>query len=869
MKILNLAVLRGPNYWSQTNKKLIVLKLDIADFESTVNTKSLPRLLKKTLPSLYVHNYAWLEENNFFKLEKGTCLSTTIAHVAMELQYLAGMESTFQKVVPLREKGQYHIVFSFETEKAGIFAAKAAVKIITSLSQGLNYLTLLADIKSLIQLYHDEKLGPSTSAITQEAQKRGIPWRVLEDQPFVSLGYGKNHKKLWMTVLPSTSSIGVETVADKDLTKRLLTSHLIPTPQGCLVSSQDEFEKMLPLMDYPLAIKPSDGNHGNGVTCNIKTYEEALASFHLAKNFSKKVIIETFVEGQDYRFLVINFKLVAVAQRRAAQIIGSGDKTIEELINEINQDPKRGPGHENFLTMIKVDEITKSILKNKQLTLKSILDKNEILILKYSANISAGGTAIDVTDEVHPFNRNLAERIAKITNLDICGIDAIIKNIHLPMDESNSAILEVNAAPGLRMHLLPSEGKPRQVAKPILDLLYPPGKNSKIPIIAVTGTNGKTTVVRLIAHLGKTAKHHVGFTTTEGIYINDEIVYKGDCSGPLSANVILYDPDVDFAVLECARGGIIRSGLGFDHCDVSIITNITEDHIGLKDIHSLDDLTKVKAVVAYSTHKDGVAILNADDDRVYALKDNLECQIALFALTMQERISLHCKKGGIAAFVEDDWVVIRQQDKNQRIAKLKDIPLSFNGKAECMVKNILPAVIAGVVSGFSLAGIIKGLKEFLPSEQNTPGRMNLYEFENFKIMLDYAHNEAGYIEIKKYLDSLHCAKKIGIISATGDRRAQDIQKLGTLSAQMFDEIIIKHSKDGRGSSNDHLSRLLIEGVHAFTSEAKVKVISDEYEALNYALDNVIPNTFIFYAIDDVFDSLKHMKNEILKRGLDS
>ncbi|WP_131784098.1 cyanophycin synthetase [Legionella gresilensis] len=864
MKILSIRVLRGPNYWSYTQKKLIVIKLDLQELDKPSSMyEGFSKQLKKTLPSLFGHHCHGQEGLSFFsQLDEGILLSHVIGHVAIELQNLAGMHTTFEIEEGAREKGIYHIVFSYEVEKAALYAARAAVQVVECLAQGRQFLNLAKDIQTIQQAYDDEKLGPSTLSLVQEAEKRGIPWCKIEGQPLISFGYGTTMQKIWMTVSSRTSSIGVETAGDKNLTKQILTSHLVPTPKGHLISSPEALEEVLSFMEYPITIKPSNGNHGNGVTCNITDVEKAHSSFQLAKEFSDKVIVEDYISGSDYRFLVINFKLVAVAKRTPAHVVGTGEKTIEELINEINQDPKRGPGHDNFLTRITVDDITLAILKEQGLSLQSILDKGEIVTLKHSANISSGGTATDVTHLVHPFNRKLAERVAKIINLDICGIDAIVKNIEEPMTHRNSAIIEVNAAPGLRMHLAPSQGESKNVAAAIIDSLYPPKKKSKIPVIAVTGTNGKTTVVRLIAHLAKWCQFNVGFTTTEGIYLDDELIFKGDCSGPQSARVVLLNPNVEFAVLECARGGILRSGLGFDTCDISIITNITEDHLGLEDIHTLDDLAKVKAVVAHSTHKEGYALLNADDNLTYNLKDNLHCNIALFGIKNLEKIERHYQAGGMAAFIDEDgWLVLCIKNTKQKVALVKDIPLSFNGAAECMIKNILPAVLAGAISGFSIEEMNKALMAFILSEENTPGRMNIYQFKDFKIMLDYAHNEGGFIEIKKYLQTLDCAKKIGIISATGDRRAKDIQKIGSLSAQMFDEIIIKHDKNGRGRSNDYLTGLLLEGIHAEDSDSKVKVISDELDALNYAIEHVIPNTFIFYAVDDVFASLNHVKKK--------
>lgn len=861
MKILNIKVLRGPNYWFQDKNKLIVIKLDLEEFKNTTSiANNFATNLKELLPSLHTYQSPDMPNISFFeRLEREMKLAFVIGHVAVALQNLAGMHVRFEKEVETREKDIYYIIFSYEIENAALYAAKLAVQITECLARGRNFFSLNKEITYLQSIYENERLGPSTSAIVQEAEARGIPWSQMEDGPLITLGYGVHQQKIWMTVSSNTSSIGVETAGNKDLTKKILASHLIPVPKGYLITSFEELENIFSMVPFPLAIKPYDGNHGKGVTCNIVNRQQAKIGFELAKSFSNKVIVEKHIEGYDFRFLVVNYQLVAASMRTPAQVIGTGNKTIEALINEVNQDPKRGEGHDNYLTRISVDEVTREILESRKLNLQSILKKGEVLPLKHSANISAGGTAVDVTERVHPFNKRMVERVAKIIGLDICGIDAMVQNIEAPMNERNSAIIEVNAAPGLRMHLSPSQGNSRNVAAALINSLFPSEKDYQIPIVAVTGTNGKTTVVRLIAHLAKRNKFNVGFTTTEGIYFDEELIYQGDCSGPLSARAVLLNPYINFAVLECARGGILRSGLGFNTCDISVITNITEDHLGLEDIHTLDELTKVKSVVAHSTKKDGYAILNAEDDRVYGLKEKLECHVALFGLTNADRIKLHCQKGGMAAFIEDGSIVLCEKNKRDRIASINEIPLSFNGTAECMIKNVLAAVLAGKISGLPTSEIRKALIDFVPSEKNTPGRMNVYEFKNFTIMVDYAHNQGGYAEIKKYLSTLDRSKKIGIISATGDRRSKDIQELGTLSAQMFDEIIIKHNKDERGSTNEYLTDLLMEGIQEQNSNLKVKVISDEFHALDYAIEQAVPGSFIFYAVDDVFLALDYMK----------
>ncbi|MCP0912979.1 MULTISPECIES: cyanophycin synthetase [Legionella] len=860
MKILQIKTLKGPNYWSNYRKKLIALKLDLEEYENfpTNLLKGFPQALAKLLPSLYSHRCSRGVEGGFLqRLEEGTWLGHVVEHIALELQTLAGMDCGFGRAYDAHEHGVYHVIFSYEVENAGLYAANAAVHIANTLAQGKKYTKLNQDLQVLKNLYEREKLGPSTEAIVKEAEKRNIPATPV--QGAIILGYGCRQKKINATLTSHTSSIGVDIAADKELTKQLLLSHFIPVPRGVLISTMEELDAAIRELGFPLVIKPFNGNHGRGITSNIIDKEKALLSFNLAKTFSAKIIVERFIEGSDYRFLVINYKVAAVAQRTPAMVIGTGTQTIKQLIDEVNKDPRRGELHSNVLTLIKIDKTTRTILAEKNLSLDSILPAGEILYLKDAANLSSGGTATDVTDDVHVDNIKLAERTARLMGLDICGLDVIAKDIKSPINWMNGAIIEVNAAPGLRMHLAPSQGVTRNVAAPIIDMLFPQGKSARIPLIAVTGTNGKTTVVRLIAHLAKHAGYRVGFTTTDGIYINDDLIHEGDCSGPSSAATILHDPWVEFAVLECARGGILRSGLGFDECDVSVITNITSDHLGLNDIHTLEELVRAKGVVARSTKKDGYALLNADDERAYRIKEELICNVALFGLRNTSRIQSHCEAGGLAAYVNNNTIVVQKNHDKTIIASLADIPITFNGKASFMVLNVLTAVLTGIIFNIPIQEIGSALQKFSSSPTNTPGRMNLFQFDNFQVLLDYAHNEGAYIEIKKYLDSIKCNRKIGIISATGDRRPEDIQQLGYQSAQMFDEIIIRHNVDGRGRTNEELTDFLMEGIERFNPDANVKIISDEFEALHYAMDHATPGTFIFYSIDDVLKVVNYMK----------
>jgi cyanophycin synthetase len=866
MEILEIKVFKGPNYWSISEPKLIAVKLHVGVHRGLPTTRlgNFNQKLKNLLLGLPSHQYTRKAEGGLFeRLEEGILLEEVAAYIALKLQILANMHCSYARTYSAQENAVSYIIFSYEIEEAGLYAAKAAIYLVTCLAEGGNYDydSLARDLVFLRDLHARLRLGLSTEAIIKEAENRNIPYQHIKNTSLVIFGQGCNQKKIWAAVSSQTSAIAVDLVANKQLTRELLSYHFIPMAEGLTISNLAQLEMAIDRLQFPLVIKPLNANHGRGVTTNIRNKEKSLIAFTLAKQISDEVIVERFIQGEDYRFLLINYEVVAVAKRTPAMVRGDGIHTIQELIDEANKDPRRGVAHENVLTSIEVDQTTLGILEEKKLTLQSILPQEKILYLKHTANLSSGGTATDVTKQVHPQNIELAQRVAQILNLDVCGIDIIAEDIKFPLGNKNGAVIEVNAGPGLRMHISPNHGESRNVGTPFIDMLYPPGSPVRIPVVAVTGTNGKTTVVRLIAHLAKHFGYHTGYTTTEGIYVNDQLIARGDCSGPNSALVVLREPQVDFAVLECARGGILRSGLGFDQCNVSIITNITADHLGLEDIYSLDELTKVKAVVAQTTVENGYAILNAEDDNVYSIKDSINCHLALFALEENLRIQNHCAAGGIAAYVSNGEIIVRKGKERRILINVKEIPLTFDGTARCMVKNILPAVLTGIIYNFPLVNIRDALYNFYPSAENTPGRMNIFDFGDFQIMLDYAHNEDAYIELKNFLDGINRSRKIGIIAASGDRREKDIKALGYRAAEMFDEVIIRHNKDKRGRSNQQITLLLKEGIALSSARPEVKVISDEFSAVRYAIKHAIPNSFIYYSVDDVIDSLEFIEKE--------
>lgn len=861
MKILEIRPMRGPNFWSIRRHKLIVMKLDLQELEDfpTNKIEGFSERLEKMFPSMYEHRCSEDHAGGFFKrVKEGTWMGHVIEHIALELQTLAGMDTGFGRTRSTGEHGIYHVVFSYMEEKAGVYAARASVRIAQALVNGKDY-SLDEDIQKLREIREDERLGPSTGSIVEEAAARGIPWIRLNRHSLVQLGYGINQKRIQATVASTTSSIAVEIACDKEDTKTLLEAASIPVPKGRIIYDEEDLMEAIDYIGFPLVIKPVNGNHGRGATINIISKEQAVEALAIAKRISRGVIVEKYITGYDHRILVINYKFIAAAQRKPAAVYGDGKSTIQQLIDKVNSDPRRGYGHEKVLTAIKVDEMTMQILEEKSLTLETILEKGEELFLKRTANLSTGGTATDVTDIVHPHNVFMCERIARIIGLDICGIDIMTPDISIPIAEAGGAILEVNAAPGFRMHIAPTDGLPRNVAEPVVDMLYPPGSNVRIPIVAVTGTNGKTTTTRLIAHIAKTCGHKVGFTTTDGIYIQNQMLQQGDCTGPQSAEFVLKDPTIDFAVLETARGGILRAGLGFGSCDIGIITNVAADHLGLKGINTLEDMAKVKAVVAEAVMPSGYAILNADDPLVTEIRRNVDCKVAFFSLNENNLIvKEHCNDGGLAAIYENGYVTICKGNWKLRVDKVVNIPLTFGGKAVFMIQNVLPAILTAFIRNFKMEDIRLALETFIPSPVQTPGRMNMFQFRKFNVMVDYAHNPAGFQAIARFLEKVEAKPKIGIIAGVGDRRDEDIIGLGQLAAKMFDEIIVRQDRNLRGRTEQEIIELMLQGIKSVNENKAVKVIPLEREAIEYALKHAKKGSFIVICSDVVPDALQQV-----------
>ncbi len=866
--------MRGPNYWSIRRPKLIVMTLDLEAIEEhpTHKIEGFYERLTTMFPSMYEHRCSEGVPGGFFqRVREGTWMGHVIEHIALEIQTMAGMDVGFGRTRSYGQEGVYHVVFAYMEERVGRYAAEAAVRIAQSLVDGQAY-DLEEDLQAMREIREKERLGPSTASIIEEAIARNIPWIRLNERSLCQLGYGAHQKRIQATVTSHTSNISVELACDKEDTKFLLEQAQVPVPRGRIIRAEEELENAVQDIGYPLVVKPVNGNHGRGITADITRWETAQEAFREAKKVSAAVIVEKHIVGDDYRLLVVNHKLVAAAKRSPAHVVGDGKSTIQQLIDAINQDPRRGYGHEKVLTAIIVDEMTQGILKAEGYTVDTVLPEGKRLNLKDTANLSTGGTATDVTDIVHPDNEFMARRISKIIGLDICGIDMMTTDISVPLSETGGAILEVNAAPGFRMHLAPTEGLPRNVAAPVIDMLYPNGADARIPIVAITGTNGKTTTTRLIAHMVKMHGYKVGYTTSDGIYVQNQLLMKGDCTGPQSTEFVLKDPIVDFAVLEVARGGLLRAGLGFDRCDIGIVTNVASDHLGLKGIHTVEQLARVKAIIPESVHEEGYAILNADDDLVYDMRHSLECHVALFSMDENNpRIKEHAKNGGLSAVYENGYITICKGEWKMRVAKAINIPLTFGGQATFMIQNVLPAVLTGMINKFSIEDIKIAMESFVPSPSQTPGRLNLFTFKNFNVLLDYAHNPPGLRALQKLITHMSGSPKVGIIAGIGDRRDEDTREVGRIACEMFDEIIIRQDKHLRGKTEQELIGMLTEGIRSVDPDKPVTVIPSEKEAVNHAISQAKPGSLIVLCSDVVTEALDQVlkyKEEEAKKHYD-
>jgi cyanophycin synthetase len=866
MRILKIQTLRGPNYWSIRRHKLIVMRLDLENL-AEVPSNEIPGFyegLVEALPSLEGHYCSPGCHGGFLmRVREGTMMGHIVEHVALELQELAGMHVGFGRTRETATPGVYQVVIEYLNEEAGRYAGRAAVRLCQSIVDRGRYpkAELEQDIQDLKDLWRDASLGPSTEAIVKEAEKRGIPWMQLGARFLIQLGYGVNHKRIQATMTDKTGILGVELACDKEATKRILGASGVPVPKGTVINFLDDLEEAIEYVGgYPIVIKPLDGNHGRGITIDIRTWEEAESAYEAARQVSRSIIVERYYVGRDHRVLVVDGKVVAVAERIPAHVVGNGRSTIAELIEETNLDPNRGDGHDKVLTKIELDRTSYQLLERQGYTLNSVPPKGTICYLRATANLSTGGIAVDRTDEIHPENVWIAQRVVKIIGLDVAGLDIVTTDISRPLRETDGVIVEVNAAPGFRMHVAPSQGIPRNVAGAVMDMLFPNEQSGRIPILSVTGTNGKTTTTRLLAHIHKQTGKVVGYTTTDGTYIGEYLVEAGDNTGPQSAHLILQDPTVEVAVLETARGGILRSGLGFEAANVGVVLNVAADHLGIGDIDTIDQLGNLKSVVAEAVYPDGYAVLNADDRRVAAMAEKTKANIAYFTMNPDsELVRKHIQKGGVAAVYENGYLSIVKGDWTHRIERAENIPLTMGGRAPFMIANALAASLAAFVQNVTIEQIRAGLKTFRASVSQTPGRMNLFNLGNYHALVDYAHNPASYEAVGAFVRNWTTGQRIGVIGGPGDRRDEDFVTLGKLAAEIFDYIIVKEDDDTRGRARGSASELIIKGITQVKPDARFESILDETQAINKGLDMAPANGLVVILPESVSRAIKLIK----------
>ncbi len=875
MRILRIQTLRGPNYWSIGHHKLIVMRLDLEELANTPSNEipGFYKGLKTVLPSLEEHFCSPGVRGGFLsRVARGTMMGHIIEHVALELQDLAGMRVGFGRTRETATPGVYQVIFEYIDEQVGRYSARAAVRLCRSIIDKQTYpqSELEQDLKDLQELTNNSALGPSTQSLVKEAEARDIPWMQLSARAMIQLGYGVHQKRIQATLSDYSGILGVELACDKEGTKQILRDAGVPVPRGTTIRFLDDLEGAIEdVGGYPIVIKPLNGNHGRGITLDINSWEEAQTAHETAKQVSRSVIVERYYKGFDHRILVVNGKVVAVAERIPAHVVGNGRSTIEELIDQTNLDPHRGDGHDNVLTKIVVDSTSDSVLKKQGYRLDSIPRKGEVCYLRETANLSTGGIAVDHTDNIHPETIWLAERVAKIIGLDIAGIDIVTSDITKPLREADGVVVEVNAAPGFRMHVCPSQGQPRNVAAPVIDMLFPNGQPNRIPIIAITGTNGKTTTTRLIAHIYRQTGKVVGYTTTDGIYIDEYMVEKGDTTGPQSAQVILKDPTVEVAVLETARGGILRSGLAFDKCDIGVVLNVSADHLGIGDINTIEQMAKVKSIVAEVVSPKGYAILNADDPLVRAMAEKVKGQVAYFSMNSEnELIKNHTSGGGLAAVYENGYLSIIKGDWTLRIDEAVNVPVTIGGRAPFMIANALAASLAAFAQGVSIEAIREALTTFRASVDQTPGRMNLFNLGSYHALVDYAHNAASYEALGSFVRNWP-GERFGVVGGPGDRRDEDFIELGRLSAKIFDRIIIKEDDDLRGRPSGDAAELIRKGIRQENPDSNYEIILRETEAIERGLDKVTDGGLVVILPESVSRAIKLIegRNPLPDNGL--
>ncbi len=873
MSVIERGVYRGPHYYSHT--PMIRIMLDLGRLEEWPSNRipGFADALLALLLGLDRHGCSYKRRGGFVRrLHEGTWIGHIAEHVALELQTLAGTRMTRGKTRSVKGKpGVYNVMFAYQEEEVGLLAGRTALELVNSLLppelQGIEGLNRVYEIDgafhfarridALKRLVRRTSYGPTTQSLVDEAKRRGIPVMRLDAGSLLQLGHGKYQQRIRASITGKTALLAVDAAGDKNFTKKLLGEGGIPVPKGVVVRNVEDAVRSARRLRYPLVTKPLDGNHGRGVTIGIENEDQLRFGFAEAQAQAKgrDIIIEQHFAGNDHRILVIGGKLVAVAERIPAHVVGDGVHTITQLVEEVNRDPRRGEGHEKVMTRIKIDSHVTEYLGRSGLTPESIPDAGQIVYLRATANLSTGGTAVDRTNEIHFDNAEIARRAAMIIGLDIAGIDFICPDISRSVRETGGGVIEVNAAPGFRMHIEPSEGAPRDVARPVIEMLFPRGQRSRVPIIAITGTNGKSTTGRMVKHIMRYTGCTVGLTSTSGVYVNDILVSEGDATGPRSARLVLRDPTVEIAVLETARGGLLREGLAFDEADVGAVLNVSADHLGLKGIETVEDLAEVKSLIIETVSPNGSSVLNADDPHTVKMARRARGRIIWFSLNggpdMPAFLRHHIEDGGTAIVREPghEGGTIVQYDRGVRdiVMKAGDIPATLHGMATFNIANALAAAAICIARGVPILTIRAALTNFRSSFEQNPGRLNVHDAHGFRVIVDYAHNAAGLEALGEVVKGLrHRYKRsIGVLSIPGDRRDEDIRELGRIASGIFDELFFREDPATRGRPRGEVMNLLQQGaLEGGATADRIHLIAGEAEATAAGLHAAGPGELV-------------------------
>ncbi len=887
LRILESQVFRGPNYWSYDPCIRLLVDLGSLEHWPSNTLRGFNDALLEMLPGLAEHSCSLGRPGGFLeRLKDGTWMGHVAEHAALELQRESGAHTYRGKTRSAEETGVYNVIYGYFEEQVGVAAGRLAVRLVNHLVEAEEGFDFLAELEALIRLAERRAFGPSTQALVDEAASRDIPYIRLNEASLVQLGQGKYQQRIRATMTSLTPAISVDIASDKKLTTQLLAAAGLPVPRSEMVRTQAEAVAAARRIGFPVVAKPLDGNHGRGVGLDLRDDQAVKRAFRRALDETRRkvVVVESHVIGNDYRCLVIGGHLVAVAERVPAHVTGDGEHTVRQLVEITNQDPRRGIGHERVLTRIKIDGEAERLVLAQGFGLDDVPPSGVFVKLAATGNMSTGGISIDRTFDAHEDNVEIAEEAARVVGLDVAGIDFIAPDITQPVRETGGAIVEVNAAPGFRMHTHPTEGEPQYVANPVVDLLFPAGTPSRIPIVAVTGSNGKTTTVRMIAHIFKAMGYKVGMTSTDGIYIDERLVKRADASGPKSAQMVLQNPRVDFAVFEVARGGILREGLGYGRNDVAVVLNVSGDHLGLKDVHTLEQLAAVKRVIVEAVPRSGWAVLNADDDLVAEMRRHCSGSVILFSMReANPLVERWVRRGNKAVVLQKgnlgEMMVIQEGRRTMPIGWVHLLPATFEGRARMMVQNSLAAAAAAHAAGAHLHDIRQGLRTFSTSFYQAPGRLNVFELNGVKVVIDYAHNAHGLETVGDFVQrmtsgpsgpggtSWHANVKVAVIATPGDRRDEDMRELGRVAAKYFDEIIIREDVNLRGRKPGETAGHILEGVEearrAGARVGNVEIVLDEMQATQRALDRARPGDLVVLCVDyatEVWQELEARRN---------